>query len=130
MISSQNDVFIALFPCWNKKLDCKTNASWSKNELTAITLIKVKVYLPISCSETDFFWIAFTVTMLKLLNSHIVVFRQYQKRHFILHIAFISRVASSNKCSELNFISLFNFFLKHKALYKENFLEHAFQIKI
>ena len=66
--------------------------------------------------------------MLKLLNSHTDVFRQYQKKYCILHFAFIASVASSNKCSEFNLISLFILLSKRKALY--NFLEFAFQIKI
>ena len=79
---------------------------------------------PISCSLKNFLWIAFTVPMLKLLNLHTAVFRQYQKEYCILHIAFISVVASSNKCSEFDFISLFIF------LSKQNFLECTFQIMI
>ena len=45
--------------------------------------------------------------VLKLLNSHTIVFRQYQKKYCIIHIAFISSIASSNKYSEFNFILLF-----------------------
>ena len=43
-------------------------------------------------------------------------------------------MASSNKCLEFNFVSLFTFsfkiFLSYEVLYKQNFLEYAFQIKI
>ena len=47
--------------------------------------------------------------MLKLLNLHSIIFRQYQKKYCILHIAFISSVASSSKCSKFNFILVFIF---------------------
>ena len=40
---------------------------------------------------TSFFWIAFTVPVLKLLNLHTVVFMQYQKKYSVFHFAFISR---------------------------------------
>ena len=68
--------------------------------------------------------------MLTLLNSYAIVFRQYQKKYFIFQIEFISSVAYSNKCLEFYFISLFIFLSKQKALYKHNFLECAFQIKM
>ena len=46
-------------------------------------------------------------------------------------IAFsLSSIASSNKCSEFNFILLSVFLLKYKVCYKQIFLEYAFQIKI
>ena len=51
------------------------------------------------------------------------------EKHCILQISFILTVASWNKCSEFNFISLVIFLLKHKALYKQNFLEWVFIYK-
>ena len=51
------------------------------------------------------------------------------EKHCILQISFILTVASWNKCSEFNFISLVIFLLKHKALYKWNFLECVFIYK-
>ena len=60
--------------------------------------------------------------MLKLLNSHTVLFRQYLKKYCLLHIVFISIVASSNKCSEFDLISPFIFLSKHKALYKQKIM--------
>ena len=47
-----------------------------------------------------------------LLNSHTGVFRQYQKKYCILHIAFISSLAGAKKCLEFHFFSLSNFLLK------------------
>ena len=53
--------------------------------------------------------------MLKLLNSHTVVFRQYQKKYFILHNLFMSSVAYSNKFQSL--ISFrFSIFFQKKFL--------------
>ena len=68
--------------------------------------------------------------MFKLLNSHTVAFRLYQKKYCILHLAFISSVASPNKCSEFHFIFVFTFLPKYKALYEHKFLEQPFQITI
>ena len=85
---------------------------------------------PILCSYINSFWIAFTAPILKPLNLHTSAFKYYQKKCCILHIAFTSSVASSNKCSEFHFISLFIFLSKHKALYKQNFLENTFPVKI
>ena len=62
--------------------------------------------------------------MLKLLNLYTVEFRQYQKKYYILRIAF--SVAISSKYSGFNFILLLIFPSKHKALYKHNVLENAF----
>ena len=83
---------------------------WSKNNLTVIALKKGTLNLLAYCAASQI--CTKTVPMLKLLSSHIAVFKQYQKKYCILHIAFISSVASSNKCSEFNFISLFHFSLK------------------
>ena len=72
-------------------------------------------------------------TNLKLLNSHTVVVKQHQKKYYILHIAFISSVASSHgsdKYSEFNFISLFTFLSKQKALYEQYFFEYTFSKNI
>ena len=50
-------------------------------------------------------------------------------KYCISYNEFISIVASSNKCSEFHSTSFSIFLSKHKALYKHNFLEYAFQIK-
>ena len=93
------------------------NESLSKNKLAAVALIKRKFkFSRLFCATK-----LITISMLKLLNLHTVEFRYYQEKYYILHIAFISNVA---------FNSLFIFLSKHKALYKQNFLEYAFQIKI
>ena len=63
-------------------------------------------------------------------RQYTVAFKQYQKKLCILHIVFISSVASSNKSSEFNLILVFIFLLNHKALYKLSFLEYPFQVKI
>ena len=63
------------------------------------------------------------VPILKLLISYTVELRQHQKKYYPLRIEFVSTVASSKKCSEFQFISLFIFLSKHKAFYKHNFLE-------
>ena len=50
------------------------------------------------------------------------------EKYCILHIEFILRVTSSKKCSECHFILLSVFLSRHMALYKQSFLEYAFQI--
>ena len=64
--------------------------------------------------------------MLKLLNLGTVAFRQYQKNIFRFPncIYCSSSLASLSKCSEFNLILLSLLLLKHKTLYKHNFLEY------
>ena len=71
--------------------------------------------------------ITFTFPMLQLVNLHLVVLKEYQKK--ILHSPYWIYLSSS-KCPEFHFILLFIFLSKRVALKKQNFLEFAFQIKI
>ena len=92
-------VFIAFFPGWNDKLDCRH--------------IKAEVRIfPVDRQISFEFHL---LCQLKLLNLHTVVFRQYQKKLYC-HTAFISRIVSLSKCLEFNFNSLFIFLSKCKAL--------------
>ena len=68
--------------------------------------------------------------LIHLVQLHIVVFRQYEKKYCILHIAFIpSELATSNNCSEL--ISFwFSFFFQNTRLFINRIFLSTFQIKI
>ena len=128
-------VIIAFFPIlkYDKQVD---KLMISKNKLSygnSVEKSEHLIFSPIFCS-LNFFSIAFIVQCWSfvelhflynvevlfelhllynvevLLNLHTTVFRKYPKKYCIIHIAFISGVSSSNKCSE--FHSLFTFFFK------------------
>ena len=98
-------VFVTFCPCWNKKFDCKQmKGEEKKTYCRSVNKSELLICVPISCGWANFFWIAFAVLILKLLNSHTVIFRQYKKKYCILHIVFISSAANSKKCSVQNFL--------------------------
>ena len=69
--------------------------------------------------------------MLKLLNLHTVVFRQYKKKILRFpYCTYFKWASKFKKMFRINFISLSIFISKHKAFYKQNFLEYTFQRKI
>ena len=74
-------VFIAFFPCWNKKLDCRQMKAEVEQTYFNNILIKSKllIWSPIPCRVTILFWIAFTLPMFEFLNLRNIVFRQYEK---------------------------------------------------
>ena len=82
MYTMMSFVSIASFFCWSKKLNYRQmKAEVRINYCYSVNKSELLICLPISFSYTN--WIAFTVPMLKLLNLHTVVFRQYQKN--LLH---------------------------------------------
>ena len=90
-------VFIAFSPYWNKKLDCrKMKTEVRINLLQDNVLIKSEllICLPISCRKASFFWIAFTVPLLELLNFVLLYLGNIRKKYFILQFVF-------SKCSKL-----------------------------
>ena len=92
------------------------------NLCNTINESELSICSPILFGWTNFFWNAFTVEGTEF--AHYCVWAVSQKLLHPPYIEFISSVASSNKCSGFNFMSLFNF------LSKQNCLEYDFQIKI
>ena len=89
-------VFVAFCPCWNKNLDCR-----QINGEVRIRLHCVKLYnFLLNCIY------CINVSVIELAHCFISA---VSEKYCILHIAFISSIASSSKCSEFNFILLFNF---------------------
>ena len=69
---------------------------------------------------------AFTVAMLKLLNWHTFTFRQFQKNVVASILRLFQMQQAQTHVQNLIWFRL----SKCKALYKQDFLRYAFQLKI
>ena len=121
----------SFLPVLKRKAGLKANERWSKNKLTTKRYIKSELLIcsPILCRQTTLFSIAFTVPLLELINFCTVLFRQYQKKYFILQFLFIVFQVQKVKT---NFQNLFRFwfFFQNTRLFINKVFLNTFQIKI
>ena len=107
-------VIIVFFSILKYITGLQANKSWSNNKLTTMALIKANFKFARSFMQLDKFFL----NCIYCINFEVTEFAycctySISKKYWILHIAFISGVASSNNYSELHFISLFIFISKH-----------------
>ena len=128
-ISPNTDTFYAV-TMLKQKTGLEANKTWNKLTVIALTNANFQYARPFS-EATE---ISFKFHLLYQCWSCWICILLYldsiRKKYCILHIVFISSVASSNKYSKVNLISFFIFLSKHKALYKQNLLEYTFHKKI
>ena len=118
----------SFFPMLKQKAGFQENKSWSKNKLTAIALIKGN--FKFTCPFCAVGQVSFELHLLYQCWSYRV--------HILLYLGGIRKILHSPYCiyfkcskfkqiySEFNFMLLFIFLSKHKALYKQNFLVYTF----
>ena len=124
-------VFTVNVISWNKKV---LSHRWTLNNMRwGCFHCEITWYKKLSSNiSSPYFMLRINLikTLIKANFEFSPPFSAARQFSFELHllIYFILSVTSSNKCSELNWILLF--LSKRKALYKNNFLEYAYQIKI
>ena len=126
-------VFLGFFPCWNKTLDCRHmkaeviinflqkrfNQKWTFNLLAYF--VQIHKFL-LNCIYS-------IVPILDFLNLHTVLFRQYQKKNFILKFIFTIFKMFQIKWNVQNSIR-FLFFFQNTRLFINRIFLNTFQMKI
>ena len=126
-------VFLGFFPCWNKTLDCRQmkaeviinllqkrfNQKWTFNLLTYF--VQTHKFL-LNCIYS-------IVPILDFLNLRTVLFRQYQKKNFILKFIFTIFKMFQIKWNVQNSIR-FLFFFQNTRLFINRIFLNTFQMKI
>ena len=126
-------VFLGFFPCWNKTLDCRQmkaeviinllqkrfNQKWTFSLLTYF--VQIHKFL-LNCIYS-------IVPILDFLNLRTVLFRQYQKKNFILKFIFTIFKMFQIKWNVQNSIR-FLFFFQNTRLFINRIFLNTFQMKI
>ena len=126
-------VFLGFFPCWNKTLDCRQmkaeviinllqkrfNQKWTFNLLAYF--VQIYKFL-LNCIYS-------IVPILDFLNLRTVLFRQYQKKNFILKFIFTIFKMFQIKWNVQNSIR-FLFFFQNTRLFINRIFLNTFQMKI
>ena len=126
-------VFLGFFPCWNKTLDCRQmkaeviinllqkrfNQKWTFNLLAYF--VQIDKFL-LNCIYS-------IVPILDFLNLRTVLFRQYQKKNFILKFIFTIFKMFQIKWNVQNSIR-FLFFFQNTRLFINRVFLNTFQMKI